>query len=76
VWQEVLYEVSETLDSPSLHVWFEGAVPVALQQDVLTVSVPSSVAREYIERRFGSPLEEALRPILGEAARLELECYT
>jgi len=76
VWQEVLDEVSEALDSPSLHVWFEGAIPVALRHDVLTVSVPSSVAREYIERRFGSSLEEALRPILGEGARLELECYT
>ncbi|MBA3390127.1 MAG: hypothetical protein H0U02_12330, partial [Rubrobacter sp.] len=58
------------------HVWFEGAIPVALRHDVLTVSVPSSVAREYIERRFGSSLEEALRPLLGEGARLELECYT
>ncbi|MBA2343995.1 MAG: replication initiator protein A [Rubrobacter sp.] len=76
VWQEALDEVSETGDSPSLHVWFEGAVPVALRHDVLTVSVPNNVAREYIERRFSSSLEEALRPILGQDARLELECYT
>ncbi|MBA3426233.1 MAG: replication initiator protein A [Rubrobacter sp.] len=76
VWQEALDEVSENVDSPSLQVWFEGAVPVALRHDVLTVSVPNNVAQEYIERRFSSSLEEALRPILGQDARLELECYT
>jgi hypothetical protein len=76
VWREILDEVSRSVDSPSLQVWFEGAVPVVLRNDMLTVSVPNTVAQEYIESRFGSPLEEALRSILGEGARLQLECYT
>lgn len=79
VWDKVLNNVSEEINSPSLRVWFEGTVPVALSSDKLTLSVPNSSAKKYIESRFGEALEKALQQHLSPTAVLELvvaEGYT
>lgn len=59
----------------SLRNWFDGAVPISLDDNTLILAAPNPVAEEYIERRFRDPLEEALRSRLGESAGLELQCY-
>ena len=65
VWTEVLDQVSEHINAPSLRVWFEGTQPVGLYEDQLEISVPNSFAKEYIESRFKPLLEEALDSVLG-----------
>lgn len=67
VWTEVLDQVSEHINAPSLKVWFEGTRPVDLYEDRLEISVPNSFAKEYIESRFRTLLEEALDSVLGQS---------
>ncbi len=67
VWTEVLDQVSEHINAPSLKVWFEGTRPVELYEDRLEISVPNSFAKEYIESRFRTLLEEALDSVLGQS---------
>lgn len=72
VWQKVLDDISEEINAPSLRVWFEGTVPISLSADTLTVSVPNSFAREYIESRFKELLEGALVKHLSPTSVLEI----
>ena len=67
VWTEVLDQVSEHINAPSLKVWFEGTRPVDLYEDRLEISVPNSFAKEYIESRFRTLLEEALDSVLSQS---------
>lgn len=67
VWTEVLDQVSEHINAPSLKVWFEGTRPVDLYEERLEISVPNSFAKEYIESRFRTLLEEALDSVLGQS---------
>jgi chromosomal replication initiator protein len=66
VWTEVLDQVSEHINAPSLRVWFEGTKPVNLYDNGLEISVPNSFAKEYIESRFKPLLEEALNKVLDQ----------
>jgi hypothetical protein len=72
VWNPVLEELSQEIDTPSLDVWFEGTVPTAFEGSTLTLQVPNEFAREYIEERFGGLIRGILRKQLGLDANLEM----
>jgi hypothetical protein len=72
VWQRVLDQVSGEINAPSLRVWFEGTVAVAVSPDILSIAAPNEVARDYIESRFKRTLEEALAHYLSPTATLEI----
>jgi chromosomal replication initiation ATPase DnaA len=74
-WRETLDAVAAEIDSSSLSVWFEGITPVNLEDLTLTISVPNSFAKEYIETRFQEVLERHLREQLGQEATLEIEVW-
>jgi hypothetical protein len=73
VWKKVLQDAEADIDASSLHVWFDEITPVGLRDDVLTISVPNSFAKQYIETRFGDLIRQGLREHQGEGARLEVE---
>lgn len=75
LWTTLLEEVSQRTDSPSLGVWFEGAIPVALDNQTLTLSLPNRNAIEYIETRFKESIEDALKNELSDDAKLHLVNY-
>jgi len=71
----MLDAAAEDIDASSLRVWFEGITPVRLEDRTLTISVPNSFAKEYIETRFHEVLERHLREQLGHEAALEIEIW-
>jgi hypothetical protein len=73
LWERVLADGVGEIDDTSLHVWFESIVPVSLEKEILTISVPNSFAKQYIETRFGDLIRQGLREHQGEGARLEVE---
>lgn len=72
LWKKALDIVSEEIDTPSFNVWFEGTVPIKVEDEVLTIAVPNSFAREYISDRFKNQLEAALTAQLGVDATLRI----
>lgn len=64
VWADTLDRVSDHVDFSSLRVWFDGIRPVEVRDDEMEISVPNLFAKEYIESRFKSLLEEALESTL------------
>jgi hypothetical protein len=73
LWEQVLQDAEGEIDASSVRVWFEGITPVGLRDDVLTISVPNSFAKQYIETRFGDLIRQGLRKHQGAGARLEVE---
>lgn len=71
----VLEDISAEIDIPSFEAWFYGTVPVSLEDNTLTLSVPNAFAEEYIRTRFAEKVEEGLRRQLGEGACLSLIIY-
>ena len=53
-------------------MWFEGCTAVGLDADTLSVVVPNSFAKEYIETRFKDLLKEELRSLLSPAAEIHV----
>jgi hypothetical protein len=72
IWEEVLARSAEQIDDSSLRVWFEGCTAVGLDADTLSVAVPNSFAKEYIETRFKDLLKEELRSLLSPAAEIDV----
>jgi Replication initiator protein A/DnaA N-terminal domain len=74
-WREALDAAAAEIDSSSLAVWLDGIMPVKLEERTLTISVPNSFAKEYIETRFQEVLERHLREQLGHGAALNIEIW-
>ncbi len=72
LWVEVLEDIKQETNNPSLEGWFEGAIPTDLDHEILTLAVPNAVAEEYIATRFKSVIELSLRKRLSKAAALHL----
>lgn len=66
IWEEVLSLSAEEIDAPSWRVWFEGTVAVSVGGSRLTISVPNTFAKQYIEGRFKEILESNLRDLRDE----------
>ena len=73
VWDQVLKDLHDEIDTPSWRVWFEGTVPTGLEKDTLTLTVPNDFAEEYIGERFKPSVEASLAEHLSSpSARLLL----
>jgi hypothetical protein len=72
VWEHVLQDAEGDIDVSSLRVWFDGISPIGLEDSTLSIAVPNSFAKEYIESRFGELLESSLKERLSEKASLHV----
>jgi hypothetical protein len=71
LWEQVLQDAEGHIeDVSSLRVWFDGISPIGLEDSILTVAVPNSFAKEYIESRFAELIESLLKKRLSEKASL------
>jgi hypothetical protein len=75
LWARMLENAKGEIDASSMRVWFGGVTAVNLGSEHLTISVPTSFAKEYIETRFEAALEAALREELSDAASLRVEVH-
>jgi plasmid replication initiation protein len=71
LWEQVLQDAEDGIeDVSSLRVWFDDISPIGLEDSILTVAVPNTFAKEYIESRFGEFIESLLKKRLSEKASL------
>ena len=72
LWAECTQIIKDNLQSElTFNTWFEPIKPISVENNVLTVQVPSPFYYEYIEAHFIDLLSKALRRILGPEAKLE-----
>jgi chromosomal replication initiator protein len=71
VWNSCLKVISDNVPLNSFKTWFEPIVPIKLENNVLTIQVPSPFFYEYLEEQFIDILKKTLRRELGQDAKLE-----
>jgi len=70
-WNNCLKVIKDNVPPMSFRTWFEPIVPVKLDQNVLTIQVPSPFFYEYLEEQYIDILRKTIRKELGTNAKLE-----
>ncbi|MBR1538252.1 MAG: chromosomal replication initiator protein DnaA [Bacteroidales bacterium] len=70
VWNRCLEILKDNLNDETFKTWFGPIKPISLQEQRLTIEVPSDFWREYIEEHFLDLLSKVLRREIGPSAGL------
>jgi chromosomal replication initiator protein len=65
VWQEALRRIETRLSKPSYESFVKAMAPVTLTDDVFVFSVPTRLAKEWVETRYVGLIHGALQEVLA-----------
>ncbi len=71
VWTNCLKIIRENVNEQSFKTWFEPITAVKIEDNVLTIEVPSQFFYEWLEEHYVPLLRKTIRQELGVNARLE-----
>ncbi|NOU48817.1 MAG: chromosomal replication initiator protein DnaA [Bacteroidales bacterium] len=71
VWENCLSVIKDNVHSQSFKTWFEPITPIKLENNVLTIQVPSQFFYEWLEEHFINLLKKTIKKELGSDGRLE-----
>src|SRR3989339_223882 len=71
VWNNCLKIIKDNVPSISFRTWFEPIIPLKIENNVLTIQVPSPFFYEYLEEQYIEILRKTLRREIGTDAKLE-----
>jgi chromosomal replication initiator protein len=72
VWQAALRRIEGRLSKPSYESFVKAMAPVSLQGDVVTFSVPSRLAKEWVETRYAGLIRSALQEVLARPLSVQV----
>ncbi|HHS13884.1 MAG TPA: chromosomal replication initiator protein DnaA [bacterium] len=70
VWDRCLRIIEDNIHPQSFHTWFLPVVPLRLDNQNLTIQVPSQFFYEWLEEHYPKVMRNALNQILGQGASL------
>ena len=70
VWNNCLSFVKDNIQLQAYKTWFEPIIPIKLQDNILSVQVPSKFFYEWLEEHYVKLLKVALNKELGKDAKL------
>jgi chromosomal replication initiator protein len=76
LWRQGVGLLRSQLGDATWRTWLEGVQPLALNDGVLTLSVPNAVARQRIEGSYAPMIQEALRQTAGVDVQLAILVQT
>lgn len=71
VWQNCLEIIKDNVNQQSFKTWFDPIRPVKLNENVLTIQVPSQFFYEWLEEHYIDLLKKTINKELGPDGRLE-----
>jgi len=71
VWENCLDVIKDNISHQSFKTWFEPIKPVKLENNVLTIQVPSQFFYEWLEEHYITLLKKIIKKELGSEGRLE-----
>ncbi len=71
VWANCLKIIKDNVNLQSFKTWFEPIEPVKLEDEILTILVPSQFFYEWLEEHYVTLLRKTIKRELGANARLE-----
>ncbi len=76
VWSSIISQIQSQINSQSFKTWFEPIKPIKLENDELTISVPSQFFYEWLEEHYYSLISTSLQKVLGASAKLTYNVIT
>ena len=70
-WMACLDILKPQMKQTTYNTWFEPVIPKTLENQLLTVEVPSSFYYEWLEEHYFEPIQSALRTVIGSDAKLQ-----
>ena len=71
VWANCLNIIKDNISHEKFKTWFEPILPVKLEENMLTIQVPSQFFYEWLEENFVDLLKSTIKKELGNKGRLE-----
>jgi len=71
VWERCLKVIKDNIPFQSFKTWFEPIVSISLEDDILTIQVPSQFFYEWLEEHYIGLLKKTIKKELGLDGRLE-----
>jgi chromosomal replication initiator protein len=71
VWNKCLKIIKDNVSGQNFKTWFEPIKPVKIENNVLTIEVPSQFFYEWLEEHYLTLLKKVIRNQLGNEGRLE-----
>jgi chromosomal replication initiator protein len=71
VWDNCLQFIQERISEQSFQTWFKPIVPTKLDNNTLTIQVPSQFFYEWLEEHYLSLLQQVIHKELGAQGKLE-----
>ncbi|MGC6533142.1 MAG: chromosomal replication initiator protein DnaA [Flavobacteriales bacterium] len=71
VWNNCLEIIRDNVSRQAFKTWFEPIKPVKLEDEVLTIQVPSQFFYEWLEEHYVTLLRKIIKKELGTSGRLE-----
>lgn len=71
VWDKCLQIIKDNIHYQSFRTWFEPITPLKIENNVLTIQVPSHFFYEWLEEHYINLLKKTIKKELGPEGRLE-----
>jgi len=72
LWKKVLDVIETKLSKPSFETWLKSTQAVSLIKDELTIVAPNEFARDWLESRYSTLIQDTLYEIVGEKLDIKL----
>lgn len=70
VWSDCLRVIQDNVAEQSFKTWFQPITPHKLENNVLTIQVPSQFFYEWLEENYVQVLKKAIDAVIGPGAKL------
>jgi chromosomal replication initiator protein len=71
IWSSCLKVIKDNLPLQAYKTWFEPIVPIRIENNVLTIQVPSHFFYEWLEEHYITLLKKVVKKELGQDGQLE-----
>jgi chromosomal replication initiator protein len=71
VWTNCLAVIKDNISLQAYKTWFEPIIPVKLENNILTIQVPSHFFYEWLEEHYITLLKKVIKKEVGPEGRLE-----
>ncbi len=71
VWEKCLKVIKDNIPMQAYKTWFEPINPIKLENDILTIQVPSQFFYEWLEENYIGLLKKTIKKELGGMGKLE-----
>ena len=70
IWSQALSILKDNLNEQTYTTWFKPIVPLKLEDEKLTVQIPSHFFYEFIETHYSELINRSLQHLIGDRAQL------